>query len=158
MDNKEMKFKSPEYWTQLIQIMLYNKIQEYLDANGMTKKEFAEKLGVSKGYVSQILNGDFDHKLSKISELAIACELIPKVEFIPIASAQETLEESYFKPIEWNSYKSYSTELNMDSSQELQKIQDIPMIPFGQMNKINNKNRDLRTTWVSYDHANKDIA
>ena len=37
----------------------------------MTQSEFAERLGVSKGYISQILNGDFDHKLSKLTQLLL---------------------------------------------------------------------------------------
>lgn len=108
MSSLKEKYASPEYWTQLIQILLYNKIQDYLDSHNMTKKEFAEKLGVSKGYVSQILNGDFDHKLSKLSELALACDLVPKIEFVPIKYAQEVVKDSYLKPIEWNCYDDFS--------------------------------------------------
>lgn len=36
------------------------------------KSQLAEYLGVSKGYVSQLLNGDYDHCMSKFFELALA--------------------------------------------------------------------------------------
>lgn len=45
--------------------------------NQMTKSEFAQKMGVSKGYISQILNGDFDHKLSKFIELSLMINKVP---------------------------------------------------------------------------------
>ena len=112
MDDK-MKYNSPEYWTQLIQLMLFNRIRHYLDENGMTQKEFAEKLGVSKGYVSQLMNGDFDHKLSKLSELALACGMVPKIEFVPIEFAKQVVEDSYFRPVDWNPYESYSAEITV---------------------------------------------
>ena len=36
------------------------------------KSRLAEYLGVSKGYVSQLLNGDYDYRMSKFIELALA--------------------------------------------------------------------------------------
>jgi transcriptional regulator with XRE-family HTH domain len=89
------KYNSPAYWTQLIQISLYNHIKKYLQDNNLSQSEFAAQLGVSKGYVSQILNGDFDHKLSKLVELAIACNLVPKFEFLPMDEAIDVVEQSY---------------------------------------------------------------
>ncbi len=86
------KYKSPDYWTQMIQISLYNHIKQYLSTNHITQNEFAMQLGVSKGYVSQILNGDFDHKLSKLVELAVACGFVPKVEFLPVSDAKSVVE------------------------------------------------------------------
>jgi transcriptional regulator with XRE-family HTH domain len=41
----------------------------------------AEYLGCTKGYVTQLLNGDFDHKLSKFVELALAINKIPEITF-----------------------------------------------------------------------------
>ena len=41
----------------------------------------AEYLGCSKGYVSQLLNGNFDHKLSKLVELSLAIGKAPLLEY-----------------------------------------------------------------------------
>ena len=103
-DNLKEKYKSPAYWTQLIQLMLYNQIDQYLKRNGLTKKEFAEKLGVSKGYVSQILHGDFDHRLSKLTELALACGFVPKLDFVPIELAPQIANQYNGKSVIWNDY------------------------------------------------------
>lgn len=74
---REELLKSKEYWLSKIQINLYNEIEKYLKVENITKTQFAEKLGVSKSYVTQVLNGDFDHKISKLVELTLAIEKIP---------------------------------------------------------------------------------
>ena len=71
MTHQELKC-TPEYWIAKIQFDLFQKVEGYLKENNMTRKQLADKLGVSKGYVSQILNGDFDHKISKLVELSLA--------------------------------------------------------------------------------------
>jgi transcriptional regulator with XRE-family HTH domain len=111
------KYKSPAYWTQLIQLMLYDNIKSYLSEQNMSKKEFATKLGVSKGYISQILNGDFDHKLSKLTELALACDLIPKIEFVPIEYAEQIAKDVYIQPTDWKKCNSYYNTLPLDLRQ-----------------------------------------
>lgn len=105
------KYTSPAYWTQLIQILVYENIKRYLETNKMTQKAFAEKLGVSKGYVSQILNGEFDHKLSKLVKLALACDMVPKIEFIPIESAAQVAKKSYIQPTDWRLGESFSSKV-----------------------------------------------
>ena len=47
----------------------------------MSRQEFAEKLGVSKGRMSQILNGDFNGRLDRLVELALAAGKAPVFEF-----------------------------------------------------------------------------
>ena len=37
----------------------------------LNRTKLAQKLQVSKGYVTQLFNGDFDHKLSKLVELTL---------------------------------------------------------------------------------------
>lgn len=102
------KYTSPAYWTQLIQLMLYRNIKAYLEEHNMTQKEFAAHLGVSKGYVSQILSGDFDHKLSKLTELALACDLVPRLEFVPAEFAAQVAKSCYIQPTDWKMCDSYS--------------------------------------------------
>lgn len=101
------KYNSPAYWTQLIQLALYDQIRNYLQQNHLSKKEFAHQLGVSPGYVTQILNGDFDHKLSKLTELALHCGLVPKIEFVPMRYAASVAAETYLKPRDWKPINSF---------------------------------------------------
>lgn len=76
--------KSKTYHLTKLQNKLYGEVADYLEKNNLSKKDFAGELGVSKGYVSQILNGSFDHKLSKMFELSFAINKIPRIEFIDI--------------------------------------------------------------------------
>jgi transcriptional regulator with XRE-family HTH domain len=72
---------SKEYWMVKIQTELFAELEKYLSDNNMTRTQFAEKLGVSKGYVSQVLNGDFNHSLSKLIELSLAIGKVPVLHF-----------------------------------------------------------------------------
>jgi|SRR5574344_1702876 transcriptional regulator with XRE-family HTH domain len=78
---REELLKSPDYWTGKLQLELYRQIEDFMKKNEMNKTQLAEHLGCSKGYVSQLLNGDFDHKLSKFFELTLAIHKIPEITF-----------------------------------------------------------------------------
>lgn len=76
--------KSKGYWTSELQLELYRKIEEFMKQNHMNRTQLAEHLGCSKGYVSQLLNGDFDNKMSKFVELCLAIGKIPEVTYIDV--------------------------------------------------------------------------
>ena len=78
---REELLKSPAYWTAGLQMELYRQIVEFMENHHMNKTQLAEYLGCTKGYVTQLLNGDFDHKLSKFVELSLAVGKIPEVTF-----------------------------------------------------------------------------
>lgn len=50
----------------------------------MNRVQLAQKLGCSKSYVSQLLSGDFDHKLSKFIELSLAIGKIPNITYTDV--------------------------------------------------------------------------
>ena len=63
---------------------LYECAGKFMKRKGLNKKQLAEHLGVSAGYVSQVLNGDYDHRLSKFVELSMDFGYIPKIQFVPV--------------------------------------------------------------------------
>jgi transcriptional regulator with XRE-family HTH domain len=85
MYDKEYLMSSPEYWIEKIQNELYRKVDDFLSQPGMTQDKLARRLKVSKGYISQILNGNFDHKLSKLVQLSLAIDKVPDFNFINCA-------------------------------------------------------------------------
>ncbi len=89
--SKEMKtnelLNGPEYWIFEIQHQLYELINKYLEKNNLTQTEFASELGVGKSYISQVLNGNFDHKLSKFVELSLATGNVPLINFVSFETA-----------------------------------------------------------------------
>ena len=78
---REELLKSPGYWTAGLQMELYRQILAFMESHHMNKTQLAEYLGCTKGYVTQLLNGDFDHKLSKFVELSLAINKIPEISF-----------------------------------------------------------------------------
>lgn len=69
------------YWITKIQNDLFNAVEDYLKENNMTRSQFAGQLGVSKGYISQVLNGEFNGRLSTLVELSLAIGKAPVIEF-----------------------------------------------------------------------------
>lgn len=107
MERKEL-LKSPEYWTAKAQIELYNQAKLYMEKSGKNRSQLAQYLGVSKGYVSQLLNGDYDHRLSKFFELALAFGVVPQIDFVPVEDCVR--EDSYisqFKNITMEAHQEY---------------------------------------------------
>lgn len=50
----------------------------------LNRTKLAEEFKVSKGYITQIFNGDFDHKLSKLIELSLASNKAPLIHFVDL--------------------------------------------------------------------------
>lgn len=87
--------RSPAYWISKIQIALYNCAEKFMADNSMNRTQLAQHLGVSKGYISQLLNGDYDHKLSKLVELSLSFGFVPKIEFQPISGVMKEEPSAY---------------------------------------------------------------
>ena len=81
MITREELISTKEYWLTQIQNELFRMVDEYLETNNMNRTQFADKIGVTKGYVSQVLNGDFNHRISKFVELSLSIGKVPIVEF-----------------------------------------------------------------------------
>lgn len=89
---REELLRSSEYWTTKMQLELYARIEAYMSENKINRTELAKRLGVSKGYVTQILNGDYDHRLSKFVELAFSIGYKPKIIFEPLQNKNEPFD------------------------------------------------------------------
>ena len=78
---REELLKDPVYWTTGLQMELYRQIVSFMEQHHMNKTQLAQYLGCTKGYVTQLLNGDYDHKISKFIELSLAINKIPEITF-----------------------------------------------------------------------------
>lgn len=120
--SRDELLKSPEYWAAGAQIDLYNQARVFMEKNHMSRKDLAEYLGVSKGYVTQLLSGDYDHRMSKFFELALAFGVIPKIEYVPVEeyisgdSLSKGIINLSFEP---NSQTSWSKEIGNCSTHNL---------------------------------------
>lgn len=83
MERKDL-LQMPDYWITQIQMAIYNCAMDFMKETDKNRSQLAEYLGVSKGYITQLLSGDYNYSLSKLVETSMAFGYIPKVNFIPI--------------------------------------------------------------------------
>ena len=108
-----------EYWTTRIQLDLYTHIKKYMKDNGLNRTQLAQKLGVTKGYITQVLSGNFNHRLAKLVEFSLAIGLVPKIQFIPENEfINEPIEE---KQVPLNKRSNGSPAIKMKTRERLQK-------------------------------------
>lgn len=87
--------KRPEYWLETIQNEIYRQVTTYLKDNDMTQTQLAIQLGVSKGYISQVMKGEFNYTLKKLIELSLAVGKAPVIVFKPLAEKTNTDKEEF---------------------------------------------------------------
>jgi len=85
MITREDLLKSSEYWIETIQNKLFNELVEYIDKNNISNKIIAERLGLSKGRISQILSGkNLNFRIDTLVKLCLAIERVPEFRLIKI--------------------------------------------------------------------------
>lgn len=73
--------QTPEYWLETIQNEIFRQVKTYMDKENLNQTQLAQKLGVTKGYISQILNGNFNFTLKKLIDLSISIGIVPDLKF-----------------------------------------------------------------------------
>jgi len=145
---RENLLRSSEFWIENIRTELYNMVQEYMDENDLSRKDLADELGVSKGYISQILNGNSDHRISKLASLATS---LGKAPYVFLKDLETVIEEDKsdiniyidFEELEYKAERcdyldrvsSEKTEWNFNSLRNSN-------LPFDYL--------DIKATWPSY--------
>jgi len=74
---REQALKHPAYWFEQEQNELFRQVSDYMQREKITRTQLAKRLNVSKGYVSQILNGNYNYTLKKWIELCLAIGIVP---------------------------------------------------------------------------------
>jgi len=97
---REELLQNKGYWISRIQIDLFNQLTDYMEKHKLKRTQLAKKLGVSKGYISQILNGDFNHRISTLVELSLAMEKVPELKFTDLRQLLEDESEGV-KRVSW---------------------------------------------------------
>ncbi|CAN5174478.1 hypothetical protein BH09BAC6_BH09BAC6_16790 [soil metagenome] len=69
--------RRPAYWFEHEQNELYRQVTDYMERENINRTELAKRLNVTKGYVSQILNGNFNYTLKKWIELCLSIGVVP---------------------------------------------------------------------------------
>ena len=130
MITREELLKTGEYWFETIQNEIYRQVESYLRENNLTQSQFAEKLGVTKGYISQILNGNYNATLKKLIELSLAVEVAPVINF---QNLNEYIKEDFQKRYEMQ----YNPIFNLNVMQN-----SIPFFSGSSSNSVDIKSSD----------------
>lgn len=102
---REELIHSKEYWVTNIQLKLFAEVEAFMKAHKMNRTQFADYLGCSKGYVTQLLSGDYDNKLSKLVELSLAIGKVPELEFGDMEEFAASDEKVYSGVSESNTFQ-----------------------------------------------------
>ena len=95
MKSQEELMRSRGYWIANIQLELFKYVDEYMRKNNLNRSQLADKLGVTKGYISQILNGEFNHRIATFVDLSLAVGKVPKIEFEDLEEIISNIKEGY---------------------------------------------------------------
>lgn len=85
MKSRKELVETPEYWMEKIQNEIFRAVYDYMEQNDFNQSRLAQDFGVSKGYISQILNGNFNFSLKKLIGLSLALGLAPALNFEKLA-------------------------------------------------------------------------
>ncbi len=83
MLSKKELITTPEYWIEKLQNEIFRQVYAYMEKEGLNQSQLAIRLGVSKGYISQVLNGNFNFTIRKLVELSLSIGVIPDIRFQP---------------------------------------------------------------------------
>lgn len=102
MITREELLKSPDYWFEAAQNDLFFEVKQYLDKENITQTELAERLNVSKGYISQIMNGNANFSMKKLIEFFILIGRLPQIKYVDLENIvqldknkQENLQSNF---------------------------------------------------------------
>lgn len=94
--------KTPEYRLETIQNEIFRQVWTYMEKEDLNQSQLAKRLGVSKGYISQILNGNFNFTLKKLIELAIFIGVVPEITFKSLDDIAKENEQAKVIPFDYH--------------------------------------------------------
>jgi len=89
--------KTDSFWIVKIQNELYGIIHDYMQEKGINQSQLAQELNVSKGYISRVLNGNFNHSLQKLVDLSLKVGKVPNIHFQTPEGYLEEERNNYYE-------------------------------------------------------------
>jgi transcriptional regulator with XRE-family HTH domain len=85
--------KDPAYWAAVAAASFTEMLHEELVQRGMSRTQYADRLGTSRAYVTQVLGGNDNFTLETMAKLALALGLAVEVKLRPLAVNQNAAYE-----------------------------------------------------------------
>ena len=122
MITREHLLRNERFWTETIQNKIYNDLASYIKTEKISQKEIAKRLGVSKGRISQILNGsNLNFRIDTLVKICLAINKVPNFKFEDIKSFIESDTKSNYISCVYNQEHIELSELNNKISFEKNK-------------------------------------
>lgn len=102
-EKREKRGRSYRYYLYGLINEITDKIETLMECQGLSKKELAERLGVSKASVSRILSGNRNMTLDTLVKVSFALGYRPRIEFERIAP--EPVEAYNLREIDIEDYE-----------------------------------------------------
>lgn len=77
MYTKERLVRGEGYWMETIQQAIHEALLAYMEKHDLNQTELGKKLGFTRGYVSQLMNGNFNLSQKKIIQLLLKMDMVP---------------------------------------------------------------------------------
>jgi transcriptional regulator with XRE-family HTH domain len=128
MLTKKNLYKTPEFWTEEIQNEIYRQVNDFMKENKLNQNELAKKWGVSKGYISQILNGNCNFSVSKLVELSLSLDKFPIFNYLKpntfyeVEKLSEYIQSKIEEPLIFTYKKDKTTMLRKDHKPLVKEI------------------------------------
>lgn len=102
-------YESKEYLQEKLLIKFSEDLCEILQKQGLSFKAFADKLNVSKAYVSKIINGKPNLTLKSIADIAFVLNLWPEIH---LSDRDSYFSRKEFRVVPENGFQKPCSNLN----------------------------------------------
>lgn len=97
MYTKERLVRGEGYWMETIQQSIHEALVGYMEQHGLNQTELAHRLGFTRGYVSQLMNGNFNLSQRKIVQLLLKLDMVPDLRIRSVDSYLASLKANEVK-------------------------------------------------------------
>jgi predicted XRE-type DNA-binding protein len=97
MYTKERLLRGEGYWMETIQQAIHEALLAYMEKHSLNQSELAAKLGFTRGYVSQLMNGNFNLSQRKIVQLLLKLDMVPDLRIRSVDSYLAALKANEVK-------------------------------------------------------------
>lgn len=97
MYTKERLVRGEVYWMETIQQAIHEALLAYMEKHDLNQTELGKNLGFTRGYVSQLMNGNFNLSQKKIIQLLLKMDMVPDLRIRTVDSYLAALNASNVK-------------------------------------------------------------
>jgi len=76
--------RDPEFVAELLALTVVEQIHELMEKQGVNRSQLAERMGVSRAYVTKLFGSPPNMTLQSIAQLALALGLKPEVKLVAV--------------------------------------------------------------------------